>query len=285
MPYSTTTIDEFSVGYDFQKEWVERRGLLIAMAFYLGEAGTGLFLGSLLVGWKLGLIIGIGIVAIGDGGCHLLYLGRPLRFWRAFWRPQSSWISRGMFILVLFIIFGLAYYFVGSTALLGITVFLALCVMLYVGFAMAFSASMPFWNNALLPVMFIGTGLASGMSLLLTIYSFAPQTLSDTAILDLMGPVLAIILVILIGVYMWTNYFSSIAARESVKFLGTGRFSSIFYSAVVLLGLVIPLAILIPAYFGSVPLALLSVAGICALLGSFALRYSLLKAGIYPPIV
>lgn len=285
MSYSTTTIDKFRVGYDFQKEWVEKRGLLIVMAFYLGEVGAGLFLGSILLGWRLGLLVGVTLVAVGDGGCHLLYLGHPLRFWRIFLRPFSaSWISRGMYFIALFIAVGLVSYFVGGTALTGIAAFFAVCVLLYVGFAMGFSASIPFWNNSLLPIMFFATGLASGASLLLVIYSLSPQIVLIREMLDLLGLLLGVILLILIATYMLVNYYSSIAAKASVVFLGAGRFVPAFYGGVVLLGLALPLPILALAYLGSVPFWLLTVAGISALLGSFAWRYSILKAGIFAPI-
>jgi len=74
------------------------------------------------------------------------------------------------------------------------------------------------------------------------------------------------------------------AAKESVLFLVTGRFSVLFYAGVVGLGLVIPLAILTLSYFGKIKLFMLAVAGISELVGSFLLRYSLLKAGMYPPV-
>jgi formate-dependent nitrite reductase membrane component NrfD len=58
-----------------------------------------------------------------------------------------------------------------------------------------------------------------------------------------------------------------------------------FWIGVILLGIVIPLAIVVPAYIGEVARGWLAVAGISELCGSFVLRYSLLKAGIYPPVI
>ena len=118
MARAYSTVEQFSVGFDRQREWIERRGLLLLTAFYLGGVGGGLFLASLIIGWKAGIPIALGIVALGKGPAHMLYLGRPLRFWRAFRRPHSSWISRGIYFMMSFILFGILYYvFYENTAL------------------------------------------------------------------------------------------------------------------------------------------------------------------------
>jgi len=110
-----------------------------------------------------------------------------------------------------------------------------------------------------------------------------PDLLNEE-ILKALGLWLGAIAVVTLFAYLMVNYQSSVAAKEAVVFLSTGRFSVVFYLGVVVLGIVIPLAILVPAYFGEVKLFLLAVAGISELAGSFVLRYSLLRAGIYPPI-
>src|SRR3990170_5734077 len=94
-------IDEFLIGVKPQREW----GWLVITYLFLGGAGAGLFLISLYIdhGWAgaLGLV-----VVISGTGLLLLDLGRPERFWRAFYRPQSSWISRGCFFITLLVAFG-----------------------------------------------------------------------------------------------------------------------------------------------------------------------------------
>jgi sulfite dehydrogenase (quinone) subunit SoeC len=285
MRFNYDTIREFSVGYDFQKEWIAGRGLLLLIAFYLGGAGGGLFLASLLVGWKAGLLIAVAIVAIGKGGAHLLYLGHPLRFWRIFWSTtfMTSWLTRGLWFVALFIIFGLAYYLTGNTALMGISAFFAFCLIIYTGFVMAASPAIPFWNNPLLPIVFVTAALWSGVSLIEATISFTPQPLNE-GLLRPLGLWLGATAVVALFAYLMVNLQSSVAAKESVLFLGAGRFSRVFYPGVVLLGIVIPLAILGSALLWEVSPVWLAVAGISELAGSFVLRYSLLRAGIYPPI-
>src|SRR3990172_7389619 len=94
-------VDEFSVGFRVQREW----SWLILFAFFLGGMGAGLFLISYFIGFNIGLVVGLLIVAVGKNTAHLLFLGRPERFWRAFTQPFISWISRGIYFDTIFIIF------------------------------------------------------------------------------------------------------------------------------------------------------------------------------------
>jgi len=68
----------FAYGFHRQGWW----GWLIGSAFFFGEIGAGLFLVSLLTGQALGMLIGYLVVVVGKNLAHLMYLGRPDRFWR-----------------------------------------------------------------------------------------------------------------------------------------------------------------------------------------------------------
>ena len=164
--------------YTRQTEWIDRRGLILWIAFYTGGLGGGLYLVSLFFNSIWGMFIGWIIVAVIKGGAHLLYLGKPLRFWRAIppftraWR--TSWITRGLFFTTLFIGFAfvqivLAHFFPGTgwgIALKVITGTIALPVLVYSGFAMSYCRSVPLWNSALLPLVFIFAGVANEWGLL-----------------------------------------------------------------------------------------------------------------------
>ncbi len=67
-------------------------------------------------------------------------------------------------------------------------------------------------------------------------------------------------------------------------YLVKGQLALLFYVGVVFLGIILPLVIVMSAYFGIVPSSALAVAGISELVGAFILRYSILKAGIYPAV-
>ena len=273
----------FMVRSNFQRDWIERRGLWLLAAIYLGGLGGGLFIASVAFGWQTGLLLGVGITAILKGGAHLLFLTHPLRFWRIFWRPQTSWISRGIYFVFLFIISGLAYYFIGGATLMAISSFFAFCLIIYTGFVLLASRPISFWNNPLLPILFVSVSLGSGISLMETIHVFAPQDISNPELLKVAGTWVISITELLILVYLVGNYYSS-TAQESVISLVKGQLARLFYTGVVFLGIILPLVIIISAHFEIVPSSALAVAGISELVGAFILRYSILKAGIYAPV-
>ena len=148
---------------------------------------------------------------------------------------------------------------------------------------LAASPAIPFWNNPLLPLVFVTAALWSGVSLIEALRSFTPVVIDEETFKPL-GLWLGVVAVVVLFAYLVVNLQSSMAARESVRFLGAGRFSPVFYTGVVLLGIVVPLVILGLVFFMQLPGIWLAAAGISELVGSFVLRYSLLKAGIYPPI-
>lgn len=72
---------EWMTQYTLQTEWIERRGILLWLAFFFIELGAGMFfvasffnnLSAMLAGWIICGVLG--------GGFHLLFLGKPFRFW------------------------------------------------------------------------------------------------------------------------------------------------------------------------------------------------------------
>jgi formate-dependent nitrite reductase membrane component NrfD len=158
-------------------------------------------------------------------------------------------------------------------------------LVIYSGFVLLASRPIPFWNNPLLPILFVSVSLASGISLTETIHIFSTQHISNPQLLKVAGPWVVSITALLILVYLVGNFFSSITAKESVIYLVKGQLAPLFYTGVVFLGIILPLVTLISAYFEILPSSALAVAGISELVGAFILRYSILKAGIYAPVV
>ena len=97
--------NQFTMGYRPQGEW----SWLITTAFFLGNVGAGLFLISYFNSLYLGAGVGLLIVGVGKSTAHLLYLGRPERFLRVIVRWRTSWISRGLIAMGLFLVFGVVY--------------------------------------------------------------------------------------------------------------------------------------------------------------------------------
>jgi polysulfide reductase chain C len=187
--------------------------------------------------------------------------------------------------VALFTIFGLAYYFRGGAILMVISTFFAFCSVIYTGFVLLASRPISFWNNPLLPILFVSISLGSGISLIETIDVFSPQNISNPELLTLTGTWVISITALLILVYLLAgNYYSS-AAQESVMFLVKGKLAPLFYIGVVFLGIILPLIMLVSTRFGIVRPSALAIGGISELVGAFVLRYSIMKAGTYTPLV
>lgn len=279
--------------FTFEKEWVERRGILLVLAFFLGGLGGGLYLVSTYFHFQTGIVVAFFIVAVGKGGSHLLYLGKPLRFWRAFLRPQTSWISRGIIAVFGFVLFvGLQLAptipflswlpWSGDNILLQTLAIISSIVLIaYTGFALGVINAIPFWNTALMPLLFILYAIMGGTGLTLGMVSGMGSNAVDIEALEALARLLMIIAAVTIGIYLWISYQVNPTAKYSVRQMIRGQAAPYFIGGVVVLGLVVPFIVASL----SAPPAIIILASACELIGGFCLRYSILKAGVYAPIV
>ncbi len=283
---------DFMVKYQQQKDWIDGRGNFIAFAFFLGGISGGLYLASayfdnltgMFVAWLLSLLMGIS---------YMIHLSHPFRFWRMFMKPKTSWIARGFIFIMLFI--GLTFitlilrqWFPDATG--AITTFkvlagiFAFAQSIYTGFAVSYVSAIKVWNSAIVPVLFVTCGLTGGLAILLAITMAGDQ--SQLAMLENIIRVVLIALAIIIGVYLWNTTYSSAAARDAVKRLIGGSLAPLFWVGVFLFGIVIPIAISIATYYaGEASSGILITAIISEIIGGLALRFAILKAGVYTPLL
>jgi polysulfide reductase chain C len=224
------------------------------------------------------------------GISYMIHLGQPSQFWRMFLKPQTSWISRGfifimLFIGLTFITLILAQWFpeaksaiVTFKILAGIFAF---AQSIYTGFAVSYVSAIKLWNSAILPVLFVVCGFSGGLAILMGISLGGDQILAIENITRITLIAFAVILII----YLWNTTYSNAAARDAVTRLLGGNIGAFFWIGVVLFGVVIPLAVSITTYFtGEASSALLLTAVVTEIIGGLALRYVILKGGIYIPL-
>jgi len=236
-------------------------------------------------------LLGIALVACG-GLVLILDLGRPLRLLGALLRPRRSWISRGAVADFVFLLCGTAYAAAGALHLpwgaapfaaadpLGRSLILlcalcALVIMVYPGFVLRESWSVPLWNSPLVPVLFLGLALASGAGLLVLMVPgvAAPSLLWAGLAADLLAiGALALYLV-------ERGRAEDPAAGLGLRRLLFGRGAPLFWSGA-LLGLLVPAAITGLALAGAAPRPLILAGGALLLLGGFWLRYAQLLSGV-----
>jgi len=284
---------EWMVKYTPQTEWIERKGVFIWLSFYAGILGGGSYLVSLYFNNLWVMFISWLIILVLKGGFHVAHAERPLRLWRMILRPQSSWISRGLILTILLIVFGaiqlaFSYWLPGTVAEIVfkvLTGIMAFGIIIYAGFTMNHVNGIPFWNSALLPVLFLLWGILSGLALVMTIG--LGVAVVDIRVVVVVSLVLLIATMILIALYLWTATYAEPTARQSVRELTRGYLALILGIGVVLFGIIIPVAISLSSYFGdnipTLSLAILAIA--CEVIGGLAFTYSVLKAGVYSPLI
>ena len=285
---------EFMVSYTPQTQWIEKGGIKLWLAFFFIELGAGMFFVASLFDNLWAMSIGWLLCAVLGGGLHLLYLGKPLRFWRmalsSGWK--TSWISRGIIFVSLFLILGLIHMvLIGSatrfTALLAAADIFAFLTVIYGGFAMNYVNGIPLWNTALLPILYVVSGLWGGAEVTLGIALSSGGIAVGVAIEEWIR-ILLIGYLLLIPVYLMSVRYTSSTGQISVRYMLQSTWSPLFWIGVVILGMAIPLTAVITSFLtglaaGSVPF--LYAAILSGLIGDLAMRYLILKCGLYSPLI
>jgi formate-dependent nitrite reductase membrane component NrfD len=280
-----------------QTEWIKGQGLLIWLAEVFSSLGTGLYLVSIFVNSWWGALIGWFIVVGIKLPLHMAYLGKPLRFWRAMppftsaWR--TSWIARGAFFTAVFSFFGVLQLFTSYSmphSTIDITVkiiagFFCVLTAIYCGFMMSCCRSVPFWNTGLLPIVIMNAGIADGLALLMAVGMWTGGV--DFHAMEAATRILLLINVLLIGTLIMNSFYQSSTAGFSAKELLVGRAAVSFWIGVIILGILVPLGISIQTllFEGDMSPAWMIGAIVSHTIGAFALKYSILKVGIYEPIL
>ena len=284
---------EFMVQHTPQREWIERQGILFWLAFFFIELGAGMFIVSSIFGSLPGMLAGWLICSVLGGGLHLLYLGHPLRFWRIIFSSgwKTSWISRGLYFVALFLVLGLIHMILAqwaspSVGLLIVADIFAFLAVAYGGLAMNYVNGIQLWNSALLPVMFVAAGIWGGIGLtiatvLATGATAVAASLEEWTRLFLLG------FIIILIIYLLSIRYRGLAGKTSVREIIMGRWASLFWVMVVALGMVLPLVVVLLGWIGglAVPVMLLYLVILFELFGDLSLRYCILRSGYYSPLI
>ncbi len=287
MPY------EWMVKYTPQTEWVEGRGIIFWLAFFFVELGAGMFFVSSLFGSLPGQWIGWLICAVLGGGFHLLYLGHPMRFYRMVLRPQTSWVSRGLIFVFAFLILGgveMIFSLQGtpSLGLLAVADGFAFLTVIYGGFAMNYIAGIPFWNTALLPVLYAVAGFWGGAGLTMAVLLNTGGLPEAVLGVEEVSRGLLVVFVVIFPTYLIAARYGLPAGKASARRIAVGRLWPLFWIVVVFLGLVVPVGVVLFSLvvgLKDTPSILLYLSILFELSGDLFLRYLILKNGLYSPLL
>lgn len=285
-------LDEFLIDVKPQKEW----GLLVITYLFLGGAGAGLFLVSLYMAHPWAEAFGLLVLIFGTLFL-MLDLGRPERFWRAFFRARSSWISRGCYFITALVLLGGLNVFSDFTASdwgmpttvlrVGAAV-AAIAVMIYTGFVLSPSAAIPFWNSTFFPIIFFAYSLLAGIDFLILASPILPAPAIDVAQLEKIQFGLVLLCLLLVMSHLSVMSGSAVAARQSIQLLTRGKWAVLFIGGVIGIGLIIPLLLAWPvlgqASFQTV-FAVTAVLALLRLFGDYLFRFLVIRAGLYDPLL
>ena len=284
------SLTDLNLTYRPQREWIEGRGLLVVVAHFFSGVGAGAWLFSVALDFDAGLVISTAVVAGLAGPAHLAFLGRRQRFWRMAARPQSSWISRGVWGLAVFLAGAIPYAVpaVRDSAIgpvvLGVSLAGMAMVLAYKGFVYAVSRAIPFWHLPLLPVLYIAYGLRGGAAVLLVAGAVAGDAF-DIDLLEVIKLWVVVSSAVLVLVYLALARSAGGAARRSAGELVAGKVSPAFYAGTVFFGLVLPIVLGVMGATTGTSRGLLAVIGLSSLVGDFYIKYCIVKAAVYLPIV
>ena len=283
-------------------------GLNIAIYFYLTGLSAGSFiLSTLAYGFgmkqfkpigKVGVVLATLLLIIAPFFL-LIHIGMPFRAWHLFiYLNWSSPITWGSFLLILYPINCIVYgYFMFKEnlrltrifALIGIP--LAVSVHGYTGFILAFGKARPLWNTALMPILFLVSAVVSGIALMIIVYIiksrfFSREKKINRELVFSLGKLLAWVIVFdlfLVGCDLIVLSISHSDAQAVAHLILQGKYSLMFLLIENFLGKIVPFILLIVPRFRS--LTTVTVASILVVIGIFFMRYVVVVAGEFLPLL
>lgn len=278
------------VQYTPQTIWIEKKGLLVWLSMVAGLLGGGVYLFALFFGLKFTMLIGWLIVLLLKGGLHLFHTEHPVRLWRMLLNIKSSWISRGLIFTFGFVLFGLVNILISTllpefdVIILIFRILSGICafgVLLYSGFTLNFIRSIPFWNVAVLPFLFMLWGLILGTGLLPIIeYQLVP--ISQILNTNLW---LFISMLLLLVLYICTESYRGESDRKSLMYLASGVNIYILSLAFLFTMVSLIMCALMLTGLISVQYINMLILFIFDLLSVLGLSYLIMKAGIYNSVL
>jgi len=271
-------------------------GMIIVFYIFIAGMSAGLFVFS-----TLGPVFGIkkmaplakpasvmALAAVIPGVLALVVdLGQPSRFYTLLFRfNPSSAMSWGTYILTIFSILALFYIFflwkedgkkAKSFGIAGLV--FAIALGLYTGFLIALAPAHPLWNSAIIPVLFLVSGLISGLSLISVCATFFPKLtgLSDKSAEEIMHHLKSWFIsleLILLGAHLLTLFVSD-SGKAVFTHLATGDRMVPFLVVQIAIGMVLPLILLLISNSKIV----MGISSLLSLIGVYYLRLNIIIGG------
>jgi polysulfide reductase chain C len=265
----------------------------IVMYLFFGGTGGGLFLIGYILE-RLGLMISLakgaemlGPILVIIGCIFLLFhsgAGFKTKIHLLFLKPGRSWISRGTWIISVFVVSALIYVLGGRSFWGSVAVVFSMLMAIYPGFILAENKAIPFWRTPILPTLFLFSGLSTGLAFLLLMVPFFSVPTDETMAMALRALSWSDVLIIVIQLVILWNYLSVGSNKEATLSESLRLFiKPLFIVGTLILGLLVPLLLHVFVLTGGKVAGLGMMTGILLVVGGISLRFSVLRAGVYLP--
>ncbi len=276
---------EWMVNATPQQEWIDKKGIFLLIAFFFTEIGAGVYFISLFYKYTPGLILGWLIALILGGGIHVLYLGNPFRAWRMLMKPQTSELSRGMWIIGVFAVTGFVQMVTGNfgfvyNVVMGI---ITLLIISHGFMTMNVVRALAAWSSTMVIPLSVISGVWIGTQIFQFMLAITSNPIAQT--FEIWAEVLLIVYFVSVLAYIWGTFHASETAEESISLMLKGDLAKYFYGGVVLIGFVLPLLITIKMWGGEINAALIFIRLALIFTGDLALRYIIMKSAMYQPLI
>ncbi len=216
---------------------------------------------------------GISLVFLGLTGLFLVMdLDRPDRFLNVLLRPQwNSWLVKGGYTITIFgllvTVWGAMTFFeikTGETILMWVIAFFAILLAIYTAFLFAQAKGRDFWQSPSLALHMLVHSIMAGAA----IFVISALVIGQEDWMSILKNTMIIVLVVNLFTMITelTMTHPSTAAHTVVQMITKGRYKNLFWMGVVLIGNIIPLALLLVAPTTT----MLVVAAVLVLIGIYA---------------
>jgi formate-dependent nitrite reductase membrane component NrfD len=184
----------------------------------------------------------------------------------------------------------------------GLGILISIGVGIYTGILLGALRARPFWNNPVLPLLFLLSAVKTGTASISLIGHFlggfrgmSPEEVrANKCVINSVDLILMVFSIIAVFLYIFGLYVSSRSSAEAVHLIMGGKYTFLFWFFVVGIGILVPLALevyeLIPHYIWRVELRehnpwISGIITTSVLIGGFAMRYVVIYAGQMSQIV
>ncbi len=278
---------EWMVNPTRQQQWIDNQGVFLWLAFFFSEIGAGLYFMSLFYSYKPGLVLGWLITLVLGGVIHILYLGNPLRAWRMIMKPQTSELSRGIWIIGVFAALGfLQMVTSGSFNMVFNTIMGILCLLIIShGFAtMNVIRALPAWSSTMVLPLSVVSGVWVGHQLLQFMFVISGSKALASG-MEVWAEAIFFAYFLCIVLYVWGTYHSDEIGKESIMMQLRDKLKQISFIGVLGLGVVLPLILTLIMWGGDTNGFLIFLRLAAVIAGDLALRFVIMKSALYKPLL